>query len=148
MLITCKYCGRIHDKYYDCGRKPARKPARGRQGPVTDESRFRWTKEWKDKRDEIRARDLSLCQCCIRGLYQYGSKRPLNYDGLSVHHAKPLSEAWDLRLDDSNLITLCSYHHEMAETGQIPYAVIKGIIDEQEIKKREKRSETGLIMPL
>lgn len=147
MLITCKYCGRIHDRAYDCGKKPEQKKIwKSQWNNNSEEARFRWTQEWKDKRDEIRARDLNLCQCCIRGLYQYGNKRPLNYDGLSVHHAESLTQAWDRRLDNGNLITLCSYHHEMAEAGEIPYAVIKSIIDEQEAKKRGKSAQTSPIM--
>lgn len=44
----------------------------------------------------------------------------------------PLHDAWDLRLDDRNLITLCEMHHEMAESGELPADTIQSIIDEQE----------------
>ena len=37
----------------------------------------------------------------------------------SVHHIVPLVEDYEKRLDDDNLITLCSRHHEMAEKGDI-----------------------------
>ena len=39
---------------------------------------------------------------------------------LQVHHIEPLEERFDLRLDDGNLVTLCSMHHRMAEDGDIP----------------------------
>lgn len=47
----------------------------------------------------------------------------------------PINADWDKRLDDDNLITVCSMHHEMAENGEIPYEVLKEIIDEQEEKR-------------
>ena len=39
---------------------------------------------------------------------------------LSVHHIEPLEERLDLRLENDNLVTCCSRHHEMAEAGKIP----------------------------
>ena len=147
MLVTCRHCGRIHERSYDCGQKKTTgKKWNPRWSNGSDEARFRWSQEWKDKRDEIRARDLNLCQCCIRGLYQYGNKRPLNYDDLSVHHAIPITQDWERRLDDSNLITLCSLHHEMAESGDIPYETIKAIISDQEAKKREKSASGAPVL--
>lgn len=121
MLKSCKYCGRIHDSKYDCGRRPVR------QKSVTDKDKFRWTKAWQDKRDKIKERDKYLCQVCIR-------KMPpvLRHEYLQVHHAIPLEVDFDRRLDDDNLITLCDQCHELAEGGRIPYAEIKSIIDEQE----------------
>lgn len=124
MLKSCHYCGRVHDEKYNCGRRPQKIKA------TSEADRFRWTKRWQYKRDEIRERDLNLCQVCIRHLY--GADRAYNYLHLSVHHAVPISAAWDRRLDNDNLITLCDVHHEMAESGEIPYSTIKKIIDEQE----------------
>ena len=37
----------------------------------------------------------------------------------SVHHITPLTDDFDARLDDDNLISLCAYHHEQAERGEI-----------------------------
>lgn len=51
-----------------------------------------------------------------------------------MHHAIPVNANEELRLDESNLITLCSIHHAMCDRGEIPYEEIKKIIDEQEIK--------------
>lgn len=126
MLKSCKYCMRIHDSNIDCGKKPQRK----KQGNNKD--KFRWTTAWQKKREEIKGRDKFLCQACIRNLS--GTLNRYTYDSLSVHHAIPLEDDFDKRLDNDNLITLCEQHHEMAERGEIPYKVIKSIIDEQEDK--------------
>ena len=73
MLKSCKYCGRIHDSQYDCGRKPQ-------------------------------------------------PQKKITY----------IETDYDRRLDDDNLLTVCGMHHEMCESGAIPYEVVKQIIDEQE----------------
>lgn len=125
MLKACKYCGRIHDTKYNCGKRPARKKTKYSQA-----DHFRRTQAWTDKAIEIKQRDNYLCQICIRGLYN--APRKFNYKKLSVHHATPINEDWDKRLNDDNLITICSAHHEMAENGRIPYEIIRRIIDEQE----------------
>ena len=41
----------------------------------------------------------------------------------------------DLKLDENNLITLCSMHHSMCDKGQIPYEEVKKIINEQNQKQ-------------
>ena len=124
MLKSCKYCGRVHDSNYDCGKKPQRKKK------MTYIDRFRYSRRWAEKREQIRQRDSNLCQICIRGLY--GTDRRYNYENLSVHHAIPLEIDYEKRLDDDNLLTLCGMHHGMAEEGQIPYEIIRRVIDEQE----------------
>ena len=127
MLRSCQYCGRIHDTKYDCGMKPKKNYIRNKSG-----DRFRYTSVWQQKREEIKSRDNYLCQVCVRRLYDYGS-RCLNYDNLSVHHAIKLETDYEKRLDNDNLITLCEMHHKMADRNDIPYEVIKQIIDEQNI---------------
>lgn len=126
MLKSCKYCGRIHDSKYDCGMKPKRK----KQGNNKD--KFRWTGAWQRKREEIKDRDLHLCQICIRKLYN--PHKQYNYTDLEVHHAISLEKDFSKRLDNDNLLTICEHHHEMAERGDIPCKIIKAIIDEQESK--------------
>lgn len=129
MLRSCKYCGRIHDAAYDCGRKPVKKKRN------TDADKFRWSKAWQKKREEIRVRDNHRCQVCARLLFH--PAREYETDDLSVHHAIPIDAEWDRRLDNDNLLTLCGQHHEMAERGVISYEVIQRIIDEQERKAEE-----------
>ena len=80
-----------------------------------------------------------MCQVCIRELY--GTQRKYNYEGLQVHHAVAVNSGEELRLDNSNLITLCSMHHAMCDKGEIPYDEVKQIILEQEQKGRYKLCE-------
>ncbi|WP_312371838.1 HNH endonuclease [Lachnoclostridium sp.] len=127
MLKSCKYCMRIHDSKYDCGKKPQRK----KQG--NDKDKFRWTSTWQKKRDEIKERDLYLCQACIRNLK--GTLNRYTYFNLSVHHAISLEDDFEKRLDNDNLITLCELHHEMAERGDISLDIILNIIREKEEKQ-------------
>lgn len=122
MLRSCKYCGRIHDGKYICPRKPIRKSYK-----KTEEDRFRNTKAWQRKRDNIKDRDKGLCQVCIRKIYN--TIKRYNYMDIEVHHIVPLRENYELRLEDDNLISLCKYHHELAEKGDIPRELLKSMIE-------------------
>lgn len=63
-----------------------------------------------------------MCRLCAIG---YGGK-PIDYNyKISVHHIDSLAEAWEKRLDDDNLICLCSLHHEQAENGEIDKDLLK-----------------------
>jgi len=124
MLKSCKYCGKIHDSKHDCGKKPQRKKQKN------DKDRFRSTAAWQRKGNEIRQRDSHLCQVCIRKLYD--THNQYTYNDLQVHHGIPLEEDFDRRLDNDILLTICERHHEMAESGEIPLAVVLMIIQEQE----------------
>lgn len=125
MLKGCSYCGRIHDRKYICPMKPRRNKYK-----VTDKDKFRWTKMWQKKREEIKVRDKHLCQVCIRKLYD--TMQQYNYRDLEVHHITPLREDYELRLDNNNLITLCGYHHELSEQGHIPKEELFKIVKIQE----------------
>lgn len=126
MLKSCKYCMRIHDSKFDCGKKPQRKKQE-------DKDRFRSTQAWQKKSKEIKQRDSYLCQVCIRLLYN--THNQYTYDGLQVHHAIPLREDFERRLDNDILLTMCERHHEMAEKESIPRKRILDIIREQEEKE-------------
>ena len=121
MLKSCQYCGKIHDSRYICKEKPNKKKE------ITVADKFRWTSLWHKKRD------LYLCQICIRELYNTVTK--YNMKELSVHHNIPLNEDYNKRLDNDNLITVCSYHHEMCESGEISREEVQRIINEQENKQ-------------
>ena len=127
MLKSCKYCGKIHDSKYDCGKRPVRKKIHR-----TKTDLFRSTEAWKQKSLEIRERDGNLCQICIRKLHN--TLRQFNYDTLSVHHIVPVNEEYDKRLDNDNLLTLCRMHHEMCEDGIISRTEQIEIAREQEVK--------------
>lgn len=128
-LISCQYCGAIHDSKFDCGMKPKNRKQYG------NKEKFRNSKQWKLKRNHIHKRDLNLCQICIRELYNTTNK--YTYDNLSVHHAESLEDAWEKRLDDDNLLLGCSYHHELMEDGTIPLEEVKAIIKEQQDKAKK-----------
>lgn len=126
MLRSCQYCGKIHDTKHDCGKKPkyiSKKVA-------SKMDKFRWTRAWQEKREQIKERDKYMCQICKTGKYHTDKK--YNVEGLSVHHIEPLLYNFDKRLDDDNLITLCSYHHELAEKGRIPSNELKELITTNE----------------
>lgn len=124
MLKSCRYCGKIHDSKFDCGKKPKFKKK------YDDSNSFRNNISWKKKRRQIRIRDLYMCQICKRMMY--GTINQYNSEGLEVHHCDKASDYPERIYDDDNLITLCERHHEMAEDGRIPREVIKKIILEQE----------------
>ena len=128
-FYSCKYCGKIHEENYKCRKKPIKRKK------IDDIVRFRNSPRWQKKRKAIKARDSYLCQICIRELYS--TKRKYNCEGLQVHHAIPINSNEELKLDDGNLITLCSMHHAMCDKGKIPYDEIKKIISEQENKKEK-----------
>lgn len=108
MLKSCKYCGRIHDSKYDCGKKPKRFKE------PNEKNRFRWSRQWRDKAQHIKERDKYLCQL---GLIENPPR--YIYTDLEVHHIEPIEENWDRRLDNDNLITLSKEYHEKAERGEI-----------------------------
>lgn len=78
----------------------------------SEADRFRNRKVWRRKADCILERDRYCCRMCLKA-------GVINNRELSVHHIIPLVSDFGRRLDDSNLITLCRYHHEQAECGHI-----------------------------
>lgn len=109
MLKTCSVCGNIHDFNKICRRSVIKKS--------TKANKFRKTNRWTEKSKSIRERDKYLCQICLLGKYDTNYK--YTYEQLEVHHIVSIEEDYTKRLDSKNLITLCKYHHKMAETGQI-----------------------------
>lgn len=126
MKRSCSHCGRIHDRGYKCSARIKT------QKKVTYIDKFRWTKAWQNKREYIRGRDNNLCQVCL--LNRHNTTDQYTFDGLEVHHIQPIANAWDRRLDDSNLITLCKYHHELAEAGTIEAFELEAIAYENNEK--------------
>lgn len=125
MKKACSKCGKIHDRKYIC---VAKGTAHEREESLAYS--FRNKQVWKRKTYEIRDRDMHLCQICLRNLYN--TRKTYNSADLSVHHIVSLVSDYERRLDNSNLITLCRYHHELAELGRIPLQELLGIAAEQE----------------
>ena len=122
MYKTCKMCGIVPEDHV-CKYKRSRKKSGDR-----DSDRFRKTKQWTNKSLEIRQRDKFLCQVCLRNLYN--TMDFLNFKTVEVHHITSINEDYNRRLDNDNLISLCSYHHKMADKGQIPREELYKIVGE------------------
>ncbi|KOS71697.1 hypothetical protein AEA09_01545 [Lysinibacillus contaminans] len=126
MKKSCSYCGRIHERSHTCSSKPKKVKQ------VTYIDRFRRARAWRNKSLYIRERDSNLCQICLR--MRYNTTQQYTFDGLEVHHIQALAQAWDRRLDDDNLLTLCRDHHEQAESGEIPQWELEAIAHENNEK--------------
>ena len=132
MKKTCKMCG-VVDIDHKCPYRKQRKKSE------KENDRFRKSKAWTNKSLEIRQRDRYLCRVCEANLYN--TIRQFNYDKLEVHHIVPLSKDYNKRLDNDNLITLCNYHHKLAEAGEIPMEVLQELIPPPSKKQKEKVSK-------
>ena len=114
MLKSCRYCGRIHDSKFDCGRKPVRKRR------IKQDEEIRYTSRMKKKSTEIKKSAGFLCEYCL-------SKGILTYTNLETHHIEKLVLRPDLATENENLICLCRHCHEQAERGIISRACLKEI---------------------
>ena len=122
MLKACGKCGQIHDRKHIC--TPSQKYKKYKSDKRIDD--FRNSQAWKDKTKEIKARDGHMCQACLHELP--GTMIKYNGRHLSVHHITPLKADFERRFDNDNLITLCRCHHEQAERGTIPAAVLRKLL--------------------
>jgi 5-methylcytosine-specific restriction endonuclease McrA len=121
MLVSCKYCGGVHNRGFLCPRRPA-------DNRTKDKSHiraFRSGRAWRAKAKAIKARDLFLCAACRdKGRYIF--------HGLECHHVRPLARAWSDRLNAYNLITLCQECHKAAEIGHIKAAYLLDLAEKAE----------------
>lgn len=120
MKKTCSRCGVVYEGH-QCPYKVHRK-----RDKDSNADKFRKTKAWTNKSIEIRQRDRYLCRVCEANLYNTVTQ--INFDKLEVHHITPINEDYDKRLDNDNLITLCNYHHKLAEAGHIPREELQKLI--------------------
>ena len=120
-LITCPRCG-IVPRGHKCPYKTYKKKSYD-----TEADKFRKSKRWTNKSIEVRQRDRYLCRVCEANLYN--TVQQFNYNELDVHHIIPINEDYDKRLDNDNLITLCRFHHKLAEDGKIPREVLYSLIN-------------------
>ena len=136
MLKSCNRCGKIHDFNYQCYKN---RQFRG----TSNADKFRKTYKWHQKSLDIRERDNNLCQACIANIFN--TQTIYNFDKLEVHHIIPLEEDADKGLDDDNLITLCCYHHKLADKNIIPryiiYKLLKKDYDVKELQAEVKHLE-------
>jgi 5-methylcytosine-specific restriction endonuclease McrA len=124
MLVSCRYCSAFHKRGETCINRPKHNSYKKETNAIT---RFRSSRLWQKKRQEIKQRDKFLCQHCKKnGLYQFNK--------LEVHHMIPISKAWNKRLKNNNLITLCSACHKKADNNEIPFQELKEIVDQTFMK--------------
>ena len=126
--VTCTHCNGTHKRGDVCPSKPTT------HKKITTANKLRNSSKWRKKSEEIRKRDLYLCQCCLRNMQ--GTMRKYEHDNLSVHHIIAIHEdsSSSFVYEDNNLITLCRFHHEEAEKGNISVDMLKKIVNEQENK--------------
>jgi 5-methylcytosine-specific restriction enzyme A len=118
MLVSCSYCSGSHKRGAVCSKRPKDRRTK------TDPSyvfRFRSSFAWQAKRDAIKTRDKFLCVYCM-------DQGRFVFDRLAVHHIRPIKDAWHLRLDELNLITLCRSCHENAENANISSTVLGELV--------------------
>lgn len=120
-LRSCPYCGRIHARGFDCGKIPKYGAQKG-----TGEQRFRHSTAWTRASIRIRERDHYLCVYCMQ------HDKRITTEDIEVHHIVPISEDYNRRLDDDNLISLCREHHEQAEASVIKRDVLQAMARAQE----------------
>lgn len=116
-LKTCRRCGGIHRKGESCTMK------KQRPEPLTDERKIRSSHAWTVKAKAIKRRDNYICQACLHEVE--GTIQKYNSKSLEVHHITKLSEDSSLAYEENNLITLCKFHHVMADNGGIPEDVLR-----------------------
>ena len=115
MLRSCKYCGRVHDEQYICSQKSSRIKEKNYRHDTTAD-KFRRTMTWTNMSRRVRDRDHYMCLCCAAGICKDdGTLKTIEIENISVHHIIPLEEDYTLRLDETNLISVCGRHHEMCE---------------------------------
>lgn len=118
MLTTCPNCGGLHP--FDDG-----SCHRGRVTTPTEADRFRRTRRWSNMSLQIRERDHYLCQICI--IEAFDTYDQYNYHKLEVNHILPAESYEALRMEPTNLLTLCTTHHKMADSGGIPIKLMQDL---------------------
>lgn len=118
MFKICSQCGGLHD--FDAA--PCRTK---RTKSDTKAVRFRNTSRWQRKRKEIRERDRYLCQICL--LDAYDTRQVYTHDNIEVNHIIPITEDISRALDNDNLLSLCSFHHKMADKGMIARSIMHAL---------------------
>lgn len=118
MLTTCSNCGRLHD-INDGSCQRSRPPK------TSDAAAFRSTYQWTKTAKQIKERDQYLCQICI--INAFDTYDQYNYKQLEVNHILPAESHEALRLEPTNLLTMCVTHHKLADRGGIPVSLMQDL---------------------
>ena len=117
MFKVCVRCGKIVPMDHKCNLSRTYKKT------MVDKLRSKYN--WTRKSMEIREKSNHLCAVCKdRNIISFGDTQ--------VHHIEKLNDRPDLMFDNYNLITLCRYHHKLADNGRIDKGYLKKLA-----KKRE-----------
>lgn len=112
-LKTCTYCRKIHGKEIKCtAKKGYYREKYSRYEKDKDYLKFIKSKQWNNKSQEIKLLDSHCCLFCK----SLGLISPVY---LEVHHIVKVRNDVSLKLENSNLITLCVNHHKMADSNKI-----------------------------
>ena len=127
MFKACSRCGKIHNMKYKCNV--------GKVYQGGKERELRATYSWHKKSKQIRNDAQHLCEVCRdHGRY--------TYNNLEVHHIDKIRDNEDLFLVDENLITLCQYHHHLADSGKIDQDYLRKLAHDR-ISKYPPGGEIG-----
>lgn len=119
MYRSCSKCGKIHDVKHKC------KVKREYNSKDSEEHKLRNTTAWTYKAREIKEMAGYLCEVCkADGVY--------TYEGLEVHHIEKLKDEPTKLLDDDNLITLCVFHHKLADKGMLNEGYLRKLVEIRE----------------
>lgn len=122
MYRSCTRCGKIHDVNHKC------KVNREYKIKDSEVHKLRNTTAWVYKAREMKERAGYLCEVCkADGVY--------TYEGLEVHHIEKLKDKPTKLLDDDNLITLCVFHHKMADNGMLEASYLRKLVEIRETKE-------------
>ena len=122
-LKTCTYCHKIHDIKKKCmAKRGYYREKNARYEKDKDYIKFIKSKQWHEKSQEIKLLDAYCCLMC-KSLGLISPKY------LEVHHIVKVRNDSSLKLDNSNLITLCVAHHKMADANKIQARELHSLIN-------------------
>lgn len=122
-LKTCTYCHKIHDSKKKCtAKKGYYRDKNTRYEKDKDYIKFIKSKQWHNKSQEVKLLDNHCCLVCK----SLGLISPVY---LEVHHIIKVRNDSSLKLDNSNLITLCVNHHKMADANKIQASELYRLIE-------------------
>lgn len=121
-LKTCTYCHKIHDSKKKCtAKKGYYRDKNTRYKKDKDYLKFIKSKQWHNKSQEIKRLDCYRCLVCQ-------SLSLISPVYLEVHHIVKVRNDASLKLDNSNLITLCVNHHKQADANKIASSELYSLI--------------------
>lgn len=124
MKRVCQKCGSIHLKNERCGKRidPRIRSVKPVEDYESKWGKFLRSKAWGRKRNHILKRDGGICICCHQ---KYGKVT----NARQVHHIDKIND--DNKLDDYNLISLCTVCHKRID-DDVNYYDCKSYIDSLE----------------